>query len=225
MARYDDELMRQVRRLYWTRLDADGKVVEPSTEPKTYGQYLGDDLELPYDPNVVWVGSFIDAMVHFGIFPDRQNFKAFMFEIYDKGPDKGWDLTYERNLDAPDVLETRTFPFLDSEYPRPNELLRLHNLPGTPGDSADPGEITNSPKPIRGTGDIWGGLNKEQFFADVKIAVDTRFGLHILRRGDRIRKAWKHPQNGEMKEVYALRPLGEGGSHVRAVGNETPVIV
>ncbi len=223
MARFDDELMRQVRRLYWTRIDDKGVVVPPSTEEKTFGQYVGDDLDLEYDPNVVWVGSFVDAMVHFGLFPDRQNFKAFMFEVNDKGIRKGWDLTYERNL-SPDIAE-KTFPYLDTEYPRPNQIYRLHNLSGAPGDTADPGEIINSPKPATGGGDIWGGRNKEKFFADIKIAVDNTFGLHILRRGDRIRKAWHHPQNGDVKEVYALRPLGEGGSHIPTISGEQPITV
>ena len=223
MARFDDELMRQVRRLYWPRIDDKGVIVPPSTEQKTFNQYLGDDQALEYDPDVVWVGSFVDAMVHFGLFPDRQNFKAFMFEVNDKGVRKGWDLTYERNL-SPDIGE-KTFPYLDTEYPRPNQIFRLNNLPGAPGDSADPGEIINSPSPIKGQGDIWGGRNKEQFFADVKIAIDGTYGLHILRRGDRVRKAWHHAQNGNVKEVYALRPLGEGGSHIPTISGEQPITV
>ena len=214
--------MRQIRYLYWPRID-DGKLVLPSKDQKTYGQYVGEKLALPYDPDVVWVGSFIDGVVHFGIFPDRQNFKAFMFEVNDKGIRKGWDLTYERCL-SEDVGE-RQWPYLDAEYPRQNEILRLHNLSGSPGDSADPGELTNSPKPVTGSGDIWGGQDKAEFFKDVKIATDRTFGLHILRRGDRIRKAWHHPQNGDIKEVYALRPLGEGMSHVPTIQGEQPRIV
>jgi hypothetical protein len=209
--------------LYWTRIDEDGNVVAPSNEPRTYGQYTEEQQELAYDPNVVWVGSFVDAMVHFGIFPDRQNFKAFMFEVNDKGVRKGWDLTYERCL-SPNVGDIQ-FPYLDAEYPPQNGIYRLHNLPGAPGDSADPGELLNSPQPVKGQGDLWGGRNKNEFFKDVKIAIDGTFGLHILRRGDRVRKAWHHPQNGDVREVYALRPLGEGVSHIPTIAGEQPIIV
>lgn len=215
MARYDDDLLKRVRQLYWPRVDDEGMIIPPRRD----GTY-DPNTTAKYDPGVVWVGPFTDAMLHFGLFQDRQLFKAFMFEVNDKGPGAGWDFTLERCLNIGDT----TWPHLDATYPPMNQMLRLHSLSGAPGDTADPGEIMNSPSNVGEVGALFpSGMAKE--YKEVTIAVDPQYKLHILRRGDRIRKDFRNQRNERRKEVYSLRPLHEGTSQIAGVRGEQPQVV
>ena len=213
MARYDDDLMKTVRQLYWPRVDEEGVAITPGYNG-TYDPQSTD----AYDPNVVWVGPFTDAMIHFGLFADRQLFKAFMFEVNDKGPADGWEFTLERCLD---IGET-AWPHLDATYPPRREMVELRALSGAPGDTADPGEIKNSPTNVGGEGTLFPSVSAKEYKV-VTIAVDPQYKLHILRRGDRIRKDYRGQQGHERrKEVYSLRPLHEGPSIIPGTRGEQP---
>ena len=219
MARFDDDIMRQIRALYWPRVDEEGNPI-PLTNPTK-----GYDLDrLPtdaiYDPNVVWVGSFVDAMIHFKVFKGRSFFKDFMFEVNDKGPAGGFNFSLERCLG---LGETK-WPHLDATYPPANQMLALHSLPGAPGDSSDPGELLTSPARSGVTGELFPSPSKK-VYDEILIAVDPQYQLHILRRGDRIRKSFKDQQRGIVREVFSLRPLAEGDSAIPGVQSETPIRV
>lgn len=222
MSRFDDNVMRRIRELYWPRVDEEGSLI-PFDSPKKGYNVSTLQPDAVYDPDVVWVGSFADAMIHFGIFADRHLFKAFMFEVNDKGPAGGWDFTLERCLN---IGET-AWPHLDAVYPPTNQMLVLHSLSGAPGDSADPGELMTSPKSGTATGALFPSATIKEY-EELLIAVDPQYNLHCLRRGDRIRKTYKETdgqKRGVLREVFSLRPLAEGSSHIPGMKGEQPIVV
>lgn len=202
MARSNSAVQALIKQRYWPRLDEDGKIIAPNPD----GVY-GPEAAGEYDPDVVWVGSMVDGLIRLQVFTDRVQAKTFGYEAGDKP--HWFEFRFERCIDRASDLH----PYTGSKYTDP---LTIRAFPGAAGDTVDPGETKNSPK-RGGTSedDLWASAGGRVFDAP-EITIDRRFGLHILRKGDRVTKKWKHPNRPTpITEIYVLRPLSEGTSRVQ----------
>jgi len=207
-----------IKQRYWPRIDGTGKVMDANAD----GTYEDTGR---FDPNVVWTGPFIDGLVHLGIFGGRNpkdarhNTKVFFYERMDKGREQ-FGLVFERAID----LGKGRWPFSQAKYGPP---LDLRSISGRSGQSVEPGDIKNSPSIKVNAESIW-EQKPEQAAWVPEILVDTKFGLHVLRRGDRLTKTWTGRIRGKRQtvtEVFVLRPTDEGTSLVPAQKGDTELIM
>jgi len=171
--------------------------------------------ELVRDPDVLWVGPFLDGLLYLNIFPDLHRAKTFFFEVNEM--DKhGFEFKYFRVKKGKKDI-TSEWPYEDIEYEKSGLILR--RISGKEGDSIEPGEIMNSPTHTPVTSDdIWQTVPDIMDW-DVVIREDNKHKLHILRRGDKIVKTFYFPLLKEViTEEFVLRPPSEGSSKIPMVG-------
>ncbi len=177
-----------------------------------YGRIEVDGEMVP-DPNIVWVGPFLDGLLHLNIFSDLHRAKSFFFEVNE--PDKhGFELKFYRVKGKKPV--TSEWPYEDVKYSKP---LILRRISGKEGDSIEPGEIINSATSVPvDADDIW-QTEPDIMDWDVQIREDKKHGLHIFNRGDKFVKTFYFPLLKEViTEEFVLRPPGEGTSKLPMVG-------
>ncbi len=170
-----------------------------------------DTFEVP-DPRALWVGPFYDGLIKFSIFHDgntgRPDAKAFFWQA-GLEDNHGFEFLIERCVTIPDDEE---WPYPGATYAQTMNLRSLH----TEASKTEPGEIKNSPDWADAEGDIWERKPGVRAW-DPEIWVDSRFGLHVLYRGDKNTKRFKLRTRSEMvliEEVFVLRPTTEGLSKV-----------
>ena len=206
-----------IKQRYWPRIGPEGKLLDANDD----GSYEDTGR---FDPNVVWAGPFIDGLVHLGIFGGRNvkdarhNAKVFFYERMDKGPEQ-FGLVFERAID----LGKGRWPFSQAKYGPP---LDLRSISGRSGQSVEPGDIKNSPSIKVEAESIWESKPEQAAWVP-EILVDKKFGLHILRRGDKLTKTWTGRVNGKRQtitEVFVLREPSEGSSLVPARKGDSELI-
>ena len=238
-----------VRQKFWPRVDAKGAPVKPDSTDclvrhkhdgahgecklSPSGGYSKESQKLERDNNVVWVGSLVRALVHFGIFPGYHQAKSFFFDSADSNvrldtrtgkPLNASPRQFRLGFERCSKL-VGTWPYNDSKY---SERLYLHSIVGSGLErSQDPGEVIDSPTVRTDDKDLWTQTTAIEF--NPTIAVDTRLGLHILRRGDKLIKATSIPRAGqnaeERREIFVLRSIAEGTSRVPVVAGEAARMV
>lgn len=246
--------LNAVRRKFWPRIDAQGKRVEPDSmdclvrhhhgnptagevkagllecELSPSGGYSPEKQKLKIDPDVVWVGSFMAGLVHFGVFPDEHTAGAFMFDAADAHIRKNEKGIANNRFVLPNRLGIERiagklvgeWPYNGSKYA---ERLYLHRLSGSGLEGAqNPGDVLNSPRRRTDEVDIWQQTTSITY--DPIINLDTRFKLHILNRGDRITRITKGGEaNTSRTDIWVLRPAAEGSSRVPVVDGEQARVV
>ena len=154
------------------------------------------------DPDVIFVGALSAGLVWLKLFADRMIYKNFMHEVNHQ-TDGRCEATFYRD---------------GQESVRLGEIV-LDN---------EPGDIINSPEVLpsavsakiardrAASGDMWRDAYTSDEW-DPIVRVDNRFGLHYLKRGDKIvlhAKGWPRPGSPEIERTYILKPPSEGESFV-----------
>ena len=199
------------------------------------------------DPDVIYIGRIIDGLVWAGVFASRQTGKHLLDSVGGGGERRVSGLAgllrggesanfiFEpviRNemiesakngvLDgAPEVRDR----ILNGESPRLNLSAFIKDT--------EPGEVINSSHPAgalltnaTSSTDMWAERAAESDWVP-EIRVDSRFGLHYLKRGDKLRvqtDGWPRPSSPLATNEYILRPPSEGPSHVPTRSAEDGVV-
>lgn len=210
--RRDEQLLAAIKAKYWPRIDRAGRRIKVNDDG-TYAAKDGEGKDYAYDPDVLYVGPFLDGLVRLGIFTGvdskaaRHTAKTFFYEVNDK-PSFKFTIQRAKTLGAED------WPYTGTKY---GEALNLRSISGRgSGESVEPGEVRNSPSVTRSTDDIWETQQGPVVF-DPIISVDKRYGLHMLCRGDRVVKTYRVRRGGKMitaSETFVLRGQDEGSSYV-----------
>jgi hypothetical protein len=176
----------------------------------------GDDAKEVVDPNVLWVGPWIDGMLTF-VESDlaaltkkadkRRAFKGFLADTDATSPLHAYDLVTQIHFTRP------SWPVQASGLPTVLNITRRRL-------GEEPGMIKNSfvfhNDPETGEDRLVDPVNLSDGgrLTDVRpeILVDRRFGLHYLLRGDEIEFEWADRRFRIFKQLFRLRPRVEGSS-------------
>ena len=188
------------------------------------------------DPDVIYVGRFLDGLVAAGIFENRALAKTLLNNIpagrsFKQSGIAGRftgggsvEMWFKPATPRVEMIETAEAGEFDKTIT--DMILRDGKTPaismGTIIKNAEPGEIRNSPDVVDITPsadeevDLWKAGRTASTF-DARIILDKRYGMHYLKRGDEIElrtMGWPSPASPEMHRKWVLRPLGEGPSVV-----------
>ncbi len=195
------------------------------------------------DPDVLYVGRFLDGLVDLQVFESRKLAKNLINNIpagrtfrqpgisgqfTGGGKVNMWFKAAEPRAEMYEALAKGQF----SGQPEVENLIRNGEAPtiaiGTIIKDAEPGEIINSPTvvdvPPGEEVDMWeAGLTESSWVP--KIRLDRRYGLHYLKRGDEITisgAGWPKPRVQQFEHKWILKPRSEGRSLVQqdAGGND-----
>lgn len=204
---------------YVPKVDEDGEYIESNDD----GTWEG--VEGRPDPTVVWCGPFLDALVHFGVFRERQSVKVFMFEANDGAKKANNTQLHIARIKTP-VLDSE--PWNNGYNAEYGELMRLMSLPGrsvNAGRSFEPGDVIDSAVAADNAANPW-DVRTTRVHNSPTIAIDPVHKLHILYRGDKIRKKFKAPGLDEpVVEEFVLRKPSEGSSRIRLAQGQREVVL
>jgi|TARA_R110000823_G_scaffold29554_1_gene85594 hypothetical protein len=201
-----------------------------------------ESIDIP-DPDVLYVGRFLDGLVDLQVFESRKLAKNLINNIpagatfrqpgisgqfTGGGKVNMWFKAAEPRAEMYEALAKGQF----SGQPEVETLIRNGEAPtiaiGTIIKDAEPGEIINSPTvvdvPPGEEVDMWeAGLTESSW--KPKIRLDRRYGLHYLKRGDEITisgAGWPKPRVQPFEHKWVLKPRSEGRSLVQqdAGGND-----
>jgi hypothetical protein len=176
----------------------------------------GSDPETPRlepvmvpDPDVIWVGAISNGLVWLKLFQYLRLYNSFMGEV-NSGTEGRCEATF---------------------YREGQSAVRL----GKVIKDNQPGEILNSPETAPSVVDPRAAAEREDMWRESYVAdewdpivrIDRRFGLHYLKRGDRIVlhfKGWPRPNTPETERVFVLKPPSEGNSFVPAAKESADIV-
>lgn len=190
------------------------------------------------DPDVLWVGRLIDGLTALGVFSSRKFAKSLIntMPAGAEGPISGLPgrltgggkvgVWFKPAEPRQEMIKAAATGLMDP-WQRQRDMVLQGEAPtialGDVIKDAEPGEIINSPRTLeRGQEsatevDMWeAGLTEFEF--NPRIRLDNRFGLHYLKRDDEIiieGEGFPRPSSPRFREVWRLRPISEGTSHVQ----------
>ena len=200
------------------------------------------------DPDVLWVGRFLDGLTAFGVFSDRQFAKNMINNIpagrtfrtpgiagrfTGGGTVQMWFKPVEPRIEMIKAASTGVL-YNDSQI---KDMIMEGKSPtisiGTIIKDAEPGEIRNSPEVIEASQsledeevDMWeAGLTESQW--NPRIRMDNRFGMHYLKRGDEITivgEGFPRPGTPHFELKWRLKPISEGPSLIQQDSSDNDTI-
>ena len=177
-----------------------------------------NQFEVP-DPMTIWAGPFFEGLQWLGVLPDdRMKIKSFFTEVADKSLAHGghgkYSFTFYRSRGDSTLWDGDRPAEPSNGWADGLQIINMWNIHG---DRFEPGEIKGPSPGGQGTGDpFWGtqGMAGEDIYADWNpdILVDGRYGLHYLRRGDKITLTFPVPRRNlpVVERTFILRPPNEG---------------
>ena len=205
------------------------------------------------DPDVLYVGRLLDGLVWTGVFDDRTLAKHILDSTGNSGDQRvsgisgilrGGEfaaVTMQPVLSR-ETVEAAQDGVFDQASDIKNMILDEGRSP-TINLSAfikdvEPGEVINSSHTTHKTitagviaagstpGDMWAERLAEADW-NPQIRLDSRFGLHYLKRGDRVHietKGWPRPSSEPRAMDWVLRPPAEGRSDVQSSEGQTGIV-
>ena len=190
------------------------------------------------DPDVLWVGRLLDGFVALGLFSSRSFVKNMLKTVTSGrttrppglpgtlrgGGEVGFSITPVFRAEMYESLQKGQLERMSQQV---LDRIKKFESPeialGEPIKHNEPGEVRNSPVfDINASltedemDDMWASQMASDEW-DPKMRRDTRFGLHYLKRGDRIDvnvQGFPRPSTEYTEHTWILRPLSEGSSYV-----------
>ncbi len=220
--RYSEKVMTTIRDAYTPRVEVE-PAVEEVTEDGKVTQEAVPAVTRP-DPDVLYVGPFIDGIVQFvpeiliAAFPNnpnpvaaRRHFKTLLLDT--RPGDRGKHFLAQ---DWSFSMKRLSWPLVRGEVPKISIEAGTETRRGVL--TAEPGELMNSPTEYvdAETGEIrlveYKGSNIKHDPFVPKIREDKKWGLHYLMRGDLFVCHFRTRRGQDVEMQYELRPASEGSS-------------
>ena len=207
-----------------------------------------DDDVYVRDPDVLWVGRLLDGFVYLGVVDSRSLMKNFLKTVTSGrdsrppglpgrlrgGGEVSCTITPVFRVEMAEAHASGKLAGMDQEIQ--DKIARGESPEIALGEAIkhnEPGEIRNSP-PANPSGklseaeldDMWAAQMAAREW-EPSMRLDSRFGLHYLKRGDRIftrQEGFPKPNTPYTENTWIPRPPSEGPSLISAPTGEPGVV-